>query len=151
MFEDYFDRPDRPPGPPHGPPGQPPGPPHGPPGQPPGPPHGPPGQPPRPPHGPPNLPPYTPGYHNFGQHAPYMRPPNFIPRKPVFHPGPIRICINTFTYIWFNDGQSFWTWMSYISNQTIYGYRWNGFRWIYFEAYVYEIDTFICITEFEVY
>ena len=133
-------------GPPHGPPqGPPQGPPHGPPhGPPQGPPHGPPQGPPQ---GPPHLPPYTHGHHNFGQNAPNMRPPNFIPRRPVFQPGPFRLCVNTFAYIWFYDGRDFWAWVSYISNRTIYGYRWNGFMWLYFEAYIYEIDTFFCITE----
>jgi len=138
--------------PPFGPPqGQPPfgQPPFGPPqGQPPfGPPQGQPpfGQPPfGPPQGQPLLP-YSPGPHNFGQFAPNMRPPNYIPRRPNFFPGPIRQCRNRFTFIWLKDGRRFWAWVSSVTQRMVYGYRWNGRRWIYFEVMINNISTFVCI------
>ncbi len=150
-FDDYDDdlRPDGMPGqmmPPQGQPqGQPFGqPPFGPPqGQPPfGPPQG------QPPFGPPQgqpLMPYSPGPHNFGQFAPNMRPPNYIPRRPNFFPGPIRLCRNRFAFIWLNNGRRFWAWISSVTPRIVYGYRWNGRRWIYFEVMVNNINTFICI------
>jgi len=137
----------QPQGPPYGPPQ---GPPHGPPQGPPhGPPQGPPHGPPQgPPYGPPQgqyLAPYTPGQHYFGQNAPNMRPPSFMPRRPIRRPGPIRFCENRFTYIWLVNGRDFWTWISAVSRRTIYGYRWNGRRWMYFESDVNDVDTFICV------
>ncbi len=153
-YDDYDDdfRPDGP-GPMMSPQGQPQGqpfgqPPFGPPqGQPPfGPPQGqPPFGPPQGPPGQPFLMPYAPGPHNFGQFAPNMRPPNFIPRRPGFLPGPIRQCRNRFAYIWLNNGRSFWAWISSVTPRVVYGYRWNVRRWIYFEVFVFNIITFVCI------
>ena len=129
--------------PPFGPPqGQPPfGPPQG------QPPFGPPqGQPPfGPPQGQPGLLPYSPGPHNFGQFAPNIRPPSFIPRRPGFLPGPIRMCRNRFAYIWLNNGSNFWAWVSSVTPRIVYGYRWNGRRWIYFQVFTFNIRTFVCI------
>lgn len=138
--------------PPFGPPqGQPPfGPPQGQPpfGPPQGqPPFGPPqGQPPfGPPQGQPGLLPYSPGPHNFGQFAPNMRPPSFIPRRPGFLPGPVRQCRNRFAYIWLNNGRNFWAWISSVTPRVVYGYRWDGRRWVYFEVFTFNIVTFVCI------
>lgn len=143
-FDDYDEdfRPDGQPGQMMPPQGQPPfGPPQG------QPPFGPPqGQPPfGPPQGQPYLMPYAPGPHNFGQFAPNMRPPNYIPRRPGFFPGPIRQCRNRFAYIWLNNGRSFWAWIANVSQRVVYGYRWNGRRWVYFEIFVFNISTFVCI------
>lgn len=96
-------------------------------------------------YGQPYLAPYRPGQHFFGQYAPNMRPPNYMPRRPARFPGPIRFCVNSFAYIWFRDGRNYWAWISFVARRTIYGYRWNGRRWIYFQANVNDIDTFLCI------
>ncbi|MDP4094578.1 MAG: hypothetical protein Q8920_14625 [Bacillota bacterium] len=91
------------------------------------------------------LMPYMAGHHNFGQYTPNMRPPEYIPRKPFHHPGSIRTCVNRFTYIWFHDGRNFWAWIAFVSHRTIYGYRFNGHRWIYFEGEVNDVETFVCV------
>lgn len=91
------------------------------------------------------LAPYSPGQHFFGQFAPNMRPPFYVPRRPFRRPGPIRFCVNRFAYIWLENGREFWAWISFVARRTVYGYRWNGRRWVYFQVNANEIDTFICI------
>lgn len=117
------------------------------PGQQPGQPGQPPWQPGQPPWQPgqPGLMPYAPGPHNFGQFAPTMRPPGYIPRRPNFFPGPIRQCRNRFAFIWLNNGRSFWAWIASVTQRVVYGYRWNGRMWVYMELNVNNINTFICI------
>ncbi len=152
-YEDYEDyeedyRPDGMPGPMMPPQGQPsgqPGFPSGQPGFPPGQPGFPPGQPGFPPGQPGPLMPYTPGPHFFGQNAPNMRPPNFTPRRPQFSPGPIRQCRNRFAFIWLINGRRFWAWISDVQGRTIFGYRWTGRRWVYFQANVNQVFTFVCV------
>ncbi len=90
------------------------------------------------------YPPNPYGQYYFGQNAPNMRPPRYIPRRPRFHPGSIRTCIHRFTYVWLNDGRNFWAWIPSVSRWAIYGYRWTGNRWVYFEADVNDVDTFSC-------
>ncbi|MDF2989254.1 MAG: hypothetical protein K0R50_4764, partial [Eubacterium sp.] len=77
-----------------------------------------------------------------------MMPPQGMPGpmiRPQFSPGPIRQCRNRFAYIWLINGRNFWAWISDVQGRTIYGYRWTGNRWVYFQANVNQVFTFICI------
>lgn len=80
-----------------------------------------------------------------GQSAPVMRTPGFIPFRPPRSSGSIRNCVNRFAYIWLLDDQDFWAWISYVSRNTVYGYRWNGQSWVYFSARINGIDAFMCV------
>lgn len=143
-----------PPGPgPGGPPGFPPGPgPGGPPGFPPGPgPGGPPGFPPGPPSGGPNT-----GSNN----PPSGPPPNFIPSEAqatkvggqasggvstfAIDGGAIFPCRFRYTYIWLNNGRSFWSYIVFVGRDSIAGWRYTGRRWVYFGIDLRRIRSFYC-------
>lgn len=83
-------------------------------------------------------------YGQYGQYAPTFRPPSYVPRKPYYHPGSVRICTNKMAYLWLVDGRNFWVWITYVTRRTVNGYRWTGRRWVYFEADVNEVETFYC-------
>lgn len=167
-----FGTPDRQDGPPFGPPGRQDGPPFGTPGRQDGPPFGTPGRQVRPPFGPPGrqvTPPFgTPGRQDgppFG--SPGMGPPSGIPGQqggppqgppPSFvpaqrgvgisplavDPGAIRPCLFRFVYIWLENGRQFWAWLVFVGPRSVAGWRWNGFRWVYFGTDLENISSFIC-------
>ncbi len=128
---DFF--PGRPGVPPFGPPSGPGTPPFGPPSGPGTPPFGPPGGPGTPPFGPGDGPPMAP-------------PPSFTPELAPYRvdPGSIRGCRRKYTYIWLNNGNSFWFYPVYIGRRSISGYRWIGFWWVYFGTDLNNIQSFIC-------
>lgn len=111
--------------------------------------------PPRPPQGPefgppPPRPPQGPG---FG--PPPGRPPAVTPNKMHAHkktavgpmavePRTLRPCRFRFTFIWPERGRGFWAWITFVGRRSISGYRWNGYRWVYFGMDVRQIDSFIC-------
>ena len=121
----YYAQFDPPPGgrPPMGPP------PFGPPpGNPPpfGPPSG--GHPPMgpPPFGPPEGPP------SYGK-PPMGPPPNFLPSQPGWQRGHsgIRPCLFKNTYMWLDNGRSFWFYPILVTGDMVTGFRWstrNGWR-----------------------
>lgn len=130
-----------PPGPPGGPfgpqgPGSfgPPGPPFGPPGSfgPPGPPFGPPGQ-----------------QGGPGSQAPTAPPPQFTPTQPqasafAVDPGGIARCMFRNTYVWLENGQSFWYFPVFVGRRSVAGFRWNGRFWMYFGVDLRHIASFTC-------
>ena len=125
FFGQIFGQPIRPPfGQPFTPPGQPGG----------GPPFGPPSTPPGQSSGPPSGP-----------------PPSFVPQQPaqgpgVFavDPGAIRPCVFRYIYIWLTTGEQFWAWLVFVGPRSAAGWRWTGFRWIYFGIDLKNIDRFVC-------
>ncbi|PLT29782.1 hypothetical protein CUU66_11275 [Peribacillus deserti] len=118
------------------------GPPQGPPfGQPPfgspgqgqgGPPFGPPGQ---------------------GQQAgpPSAPPPSYIPAQTqqaqafAVDPGSIRRCLFRYTYVWLRNREQFWFYPIFLGRTSISGYRWTGFRWVYFGISLRQIESFTCV------
>lgn len=126
----------RPPfGGPGGPPGFPP--------PPPGPPGGPGGRPPRPGGGPPS------GGPGGGQATPPTTPPpSFTPQQPQFQtfavdPGAIRSCLFRFTYVWLRR-DSFWFYPTFVGRNSVAGFRWSRFRWVYFGIDLDRIESFQC-------
>lgn len=121
-------------GPPSGAPGFSP-PPFAPPGQGPGagPPMGPPGQVPQ--VGPPTSP-----------------PPSFVPTQTqqqaeafAVDPGGIRRCLFRYTYIWLRGFEQFWFYPIFVGRNSVAGYRWTGFRWMYFGINLRQIQSFTCV------
>ncbi len=115
------------------------GPPFGPP-RPVRPPFRPPGPGPRP--GPwPGRPPFGPG-----EGAPTTPPPPYIPEQAPYRvdPGTIKQCRNKYTYVWLDNGRSFWFYPTYVGRKSISGYRWIGFMWVYYGTDLNRIDSFIC-------
>ncbi len=145
-----------------GQPGFPPGfPSGGQPGFPPGFPSG--GQPGFPPGGPPGFP-------SGGQQGgpptassntpPSGPPPNFIPSEAqattlsagpggdvstfAIDAGAIFPCRFRFTYIWLNNGRSFWSYIVFVGRNSIAGWRYTGRRWVYFGIDLRRIRSFYC-------
>lgn len=85
-----------------------------------------------------------------GQQAgpPTSPPPNFIPEQSQFQtlavdPGGIRGCLFRFTYIWLRRG-GFWFYPTFVGRTSVAGYRWSGFRWVYFGIDLNQIQSFQC-------
>lgn len=85
-----------------------------------------------------------------GQQAgpPTSPPPNFTPEQSQFQtfavdPGGIRRCLFRFTYIWLRRG-GFWFYPTFVGRTSIAGYRWSGFRWVYFGIDLNQIQSFQC-------
>ncbi|RSK29357.1 hypothetical protein EJF36_12050 [Bacillus sp. HMF5848] len=112
--------------------------------------------------GPPSTPPpFTPPGQGFnppgqGQDAgpPSSPPPSFVPAESqqlqqaetfAVDPGSIRGCLFRFTYIWLRDGQQFWFYPTFVGRRSVSGYRWNGFRWLYFGISLRQIRSFTCV------
>ncbi|THE13659.1 hypothetical protein E1I69_07025 [Bacillus timonensis] len=122
-------------------------PPFGPPSQGPGgvPPFGPPSQ------GPGGGPPFgTPGQ-GQGVGAPTAPPPSFVPQQSqqaqafAVDPGSIRGCLFRYTYVWLKGREQFWFYPTFVGRRSVSGYRWTGFRWIYFGISLRQIQSFTCV------
>jgi len=59
-------------------------------------------------------------------------------------PGAIRRCVNRFVYLELDNGREFWAWLSFVGRRSVAGWRWNGFRWVYFGIDLRRIDSFYC-------
>jgi len=80
-------------------------------------------------------------------------PPSFVPQQAqaqggvgVFavDPGAIRPCTFRFVYIWLTTGERFWAWLVFVGPRSAAGWRWSGFRWIYFGVDLRSIESFVC-------
>lgn len=93
----------------------------------------------------PGTPPVSPGASSGPPSAP---PPSFVPQQApgVFavDPGAIRPCRFRFVYIWLNTGEQFWAWLVFVGPRSAAGWRWTGFRWIYFGIDLRNIQSFVC-------
>ncbi|MDR6121077.1 hypothetical protein QFZ87_000674 [Bacillus sp. SLBN-46] len=142
--------------PPFGPPGQGGGfqPPFGQPGQGGGfqPPFGQPGQGGgfQPPFGPPGQGPSgQPGQGGPTSGPPTSPPPSYVPQQQAtafaVDPGGIRRCLFRFTYIWLRGNEQFWFFPIFVGRNSVSGYRWTGFRWMYFGISLRQIQSFTCV------
>jgi hypothetical protein len=82
--------------------------------------------------------------------APTSPPPSFVPAQTqqagtfAVDPGSIRGCLFRYTYVWLRNRQQFWYYPTFVGRRSISGYRWNGFRWLYFGVSLREIQSFTC-------
>ncbi len=85
-----------------------------------------------------------------GASSPPGPPPSYTPvREPMFgpravDPGAIRNCLFRFTFIWLDNGQSFWTWLVFVGPRSAAGWRWTGRRWVFFGIDLRRIVFFTC-------
>ncbi|MCP3741695.1 hypothetical protein [Rossellomorea sp. BNER] len=59
-------------------------------------------------------------------------------------PGAIQGCLFRFTYIWLRGRESFWFFPIFVGRRSIAGWRWIGFRWVYFGVDLNRIQSFQC-------
>ncbi|WP_188455974.1 hypothetical protein [Virgibacillus oceani] len=90
------------------------------------------------------------GFPGGGQsaNAPTSPPPSFTPEQPQFQtfavdPGAIRRCLFRFTYIWLRR-DAFWFYPVFLGRNSIAGFRWTGFRWVYFGIDLDRVEAFQC-------
>ncbi|WP_099156647.1 hypothetical protein [Virgibacillus ndiopensis] len=90
------------------------------------------------------------GFPGGGQstNAPTSPPPSFTPVQPQFQtfavdPGGIRRCLFRFTYIWLRR-DAFWFYPVFVGRNSIAGFRWTGFRWVFFGINLNRIEAFQC-------
>lgn len=101
---------------------------------------------------PPSFPPGRPpgGQQGGGQQgAPTSPPPSFVPQRQsvgVFavDPGSIRGCLFRNTYVWLNNGNSFWLYPTFVGRRSVSGFRWNGFMWTFYGTDLERISSFQC-------
>jgi hypothetical protein len=88
-----------------------------------------------------------------GGESPSGPPPAFVPSQAAaqqsfgvmaVNPGAIRPCLFRFVYLWLDNGQQFWAWLVFVGPRSVAGWRWNGFRWIYFGVDTRSINSFVC-------
>lgn len=103
------------------------------------------------PPGPPGFPGFPPGQPGGGQQAggpPTSPPPSFTPQQQVttfaVDPGGIRGCLFRFTYIWLRNGRSFWFFPTFVGRNSVSGWRWRNFRWVYYGTDLRRISSFQC-------
>ncbi len=87
-------------------------------------------------------------------------PPNFIPSEAqatkvggqasggvstfAIDGGAIFPCRFRYTYIWLNNGRSFWSYIVFVGRDSIAGWRYTGRRWVYFGIDLRRIRSFYC-------
>ena len=81
---------------------------------------------------------------------PTSPPPSFVPAQTqqasafAVDPGSIRRCLFRFTYVW-QRNQQFWFYPTFVGRRSVAGYRWTGFRWVYFGIDLRQIQSFTCV------
>ncbi|MBK5443151.1 MULTISPECIES: collagen-like protein [unclassified Peribacillus] len=81
--------------------------------------------------------------------APTAPPPSFIPLQQsastfAVDPGAISFCLFRNTFIWLNNGASFWYYPIFVGPRSVAGFRWNGRFWTVFGIDTRQINSFTC-------
>ncbi|PJN62740.1 hypothetical protein PAEAM_23030 [Paenibacillus sp. GM1FR] len=83
-----------------------------------------------------------------GVQAPTGPPPSFIPQQPAslfaVDPRAISGCLFRYTYIWPDRGPGFWMYPVFVGRNSVAGFRWNGFFWLYTGIDLQRISSFSC-------
>lgn len=56
----------------------------------------------------------------------------------------IKICLYKYTYIWLNNGISYWVYLTSVNRCYAYGYRWLNNEWVLIKVRICNIESFIC-------
>lgn len=102
------------------------------------------------PGGPPGFPPpFAPPVQGQTAGPPTSPPPSFVPQQQVeafaVDPGGIRGCLFRFTYVWLRGNRQFWFYPTFVGRNSVAGYRWTGFWWVYFGTDLRQIQSFTCV------
>lgn len=108
---------------------------------------------PRPPQGVPGFPQQGQGQGQGQSGPPSSPPPSFVPAQTqsqqvgtfAVDSGSIRFCLFRFTYIWLRNRQQFWYYPVFVGRESISGFRWNGFMWVFFGVSLRQIESFTCV------
>nr|WP_246439652.1 hypothetical protein [Bacillus benzoevorans] len=82
---------------------------------------------------------------------PTAPPPSYVPTQTMqasafaVDPGSIRRCLFRYTYIWLRNRQQFWFYPVFLGRNSVAGWRWTGFRWMYFGISLNQIQSFTCV------
>ena len=81
---------------------------------------------------------------------PSTPPPSFTPQMQqistfAVDPGAIRRCLFRFTYIWLENGRSFWFYPVFLGRNSVAGWRWRRNRWVYYGTDLRSIRSFQCV------
>ncbi|MBP2242040.1 hypothetical protein J2Z40_002613 [Cytobacillus eiseniae] len=60
-------------------------------------------------------------------------------------PGAIRSCLRRFTFIWLENGRSFWFFPTFVGRTSVAGWRWRGNRWVFYGTDLNRISSFQCV------
>lgn len=73
-------------------------------------------------------------------------PPDFTPKKtPDLYKTELSAISGAkgkFTYIWLKDGRSFWVYIINAGRNSITGYKWNKFGWIFYGISLKNLESF---------
>ncbi|GAA0182257.1 hypothetical protein SH2C18_46680 [Clostridium sediminicola] len=93
-------------------------------------------------------------FNRLQQGPPKTPPPNKTPQLSdspdaslkAVDPGAIKPCVYRFSYIWLENGKSFWAYLVYVGKKSASGWRWNPRRrrWVYFGVDLNDIKSFVC-------
>ena len=79
---------------------------------------------------------------------PSSPPPSFVPTQQVeayaVDPGSIARCLFSYTYVWLRGFEQFWFYPTFVGRNSVSGYRWTGYRWVYFGIDLRQIQSFTC-------
>ena len=56
----------------------------------------------------------------------------------------LRLCTYRYTYLWLRNGKSFWCYPTYVSNNTVSGWKWKNYRWKFFSMPIRKVSNFYC-------
>ena len=83
------------------------------------------------------------------QGPPTAPPPSYVPTQQAttfaVDPGSIRGCLFRYTYVWLHNRQQFWFFPIFVGRTSVAGWRWTGFRWVYFGIDLRQIQSFTCV------
>lgn len=78
-------------------------------------------------------------------------PPTFTPQMQqatisptAVDPGAISGCRGRYTYMWLRNGDNFWFYPTFVGRNSVSGYRWNGWFWMYAGVDLRQITSFTC-------
>ncbi|CAM3627699.1 hypothetical protein [Cytobacillus oceanisediminis] len=94
-------------------------------------------------------PPGPPGGGGQQDGPPAGPPPSFTPQMQqatafAVDPGAIRGCLFRYTYVWLQNGNSFWFYPTYVGRTSVAGWRWRRWRWTYYGTDLRRIRSFQC-------
>jgi hypothetical protein len=78
---------------------------------------------------------------------PTAPPPSFVPAQVETYavdPGSIARCLFRYTYVWLRGFEQFWFYPTFVGRNSVSGYRWTGYRWVYFGIDLRQIQSFTC-------